>query len=155
MRLWNFIFSKKVLQKNRNESLSLFLFGTLFVVAFLLNWFWEVSQTVAFDMRGVGTGKMLLFCTLAAIVDAIITVIVFWSLQKLFRRRDWKFYVSAAAFGAIFAILFEQIAFIFGLWSYDQKMPVLPFLGTGLLPFLQLTILIPTAIWVTLKYRTT
>jgi len=58
-----------------------------------------------------------------------------------------KFYIGAAVLGAWCAIGFEWLAFRFGLWSYSEQMVVLPAIGTGLLPFVQLTILVPSAIW--------
>lgn len=125
----------------------------MFVVAFALNWCWEILQTFAFDLRGVGTAKMLLFCTLASIIDAIVTLVVFFVLNRFLNSRDWKFFVSASIFGALLAISFEQIAFTFSLWSYDDSMPVLPIIGTGLFPLMQLPVLVPIAIWMTGKVR--
>ena len=128
-------------------------YGTLFSVAFGLNWIWEVFQTFAFDMSGVSVGQMLLFCTFASVLDAIVTVAIFWVLQKLTVVIGWKFYLFTAASGALCAVFFEQAAFMFNLWSYNERMPVLPFLGMGVLPVLQLMILVPAAIWLALKLR--
>jgi hypothetical protein len=64
---------------------------------------------------------------------------------------QWKFYLAAAFLGALCAVLFEWFAFRSGLWSYGEEMPVLPVIGTGLLPFVQLTLLVPLAIWLSLK----
>lgn len=128
-------------------------YSGLFVCAFALNWIWEISQTFAFEMSGLSTAKMLFFCTLASIIDGVVTVLIFWLMRKIFEKLDWKFYLVATALGAICAIIFEQFAFIFGLWSYGDKMPVLPLLGTGLLPLAQLSILVPLAIWLTARYK--
>lgn len=128
-------------------------YGVLFAVAFSINWVWEVSQTFAFDMSGVSIVKMLLFCTFASIIDGIVTVFIFWVLQRFLKKFSLKFYVAAALLGALTAIFFEQMAFAFNLWSYDKEMPVLPFVEIGLLPFVQLTILVPIAIWLTVKLR--
>ncbi len=138
---------------NKKSKISFTFFGVLFAVAFVLNWIWEISQTFAFDMSGVSGGKMLFFCTFASIIDGIATVAVFWILQKILELANLKFYIAAAVLGAFSAMLFEQLAFTFNLWSYNEGMPILPFLETGLLPFLQLTILVPTAIWLTLKLK--
>ncbi len=59
------------------------------------------------------------------------------------------FYLFAAALGATCAVFFERFAFHFGLWTYSELMPVVPILETGLLPFMQLTLLVPSAIWLT------
>ncbi len=128
-------------------------YAILFAVAFGLNLIWEISQTFAFEMSGVSGGKMLIFCTFAAVIDGIVTVIIFWLMHKFIEDINWKFYLAAAVFGAVCAVFFEQTAFTFNLWSYDKEMPVLPFLGTGLLPLTQLTILVPAAIWITMKLK--
>lgn len=137
------------------SKISFTFYAVLFAVAFGLNLVWEISQTFAFEMGGVSGGKMLLFCALASIIDGIVTVLVFWILQKVLKRFDWKYYLAAAIFGAVCAVFFEQMAFTFNLWSYDEEMIVLPFLGTGLLPLLQLAMLVPAAIWLTIKLNRT
>ncbi len=123
----------------------------LFIVAFAVNWIWEVSQTFAFDMNGVSTGKMLLFCTFASVIDGIVTVLIFWLLRKFIEELGWKFFLAAAVLGALTAVFFEQTAFNFNLWSYDEEMPVIPVIGTGLLPLVQLTLLVPLAIFISKK----
>ncbi len=138
---------------NGKSKISFIIYGVLFAVAFSLNWIWEISQTFAFDMSGVSGGKMLLFCTFAAVIDGIVTIAIFWILHKIMAVVNWKFYLLAAVLGASSAVFFEQIAFTFDLWLYDDKMPVLPVLGTGLLPFMQLTMLVPLAIWLKLKLK--
>lgn len=138
---------------NEKSKNSFSFYAVLFATAFGLNLIWEISQTFAFNMSGVSSGKMLLFCTFAAVIDGIVTIAVFWILHKIFAGVNWKFYLSAAVPGALTAVFFEQIAFTFDLWSYDERMPVLPVLGTGLLPFLQLTMLMPSAIWLTSKLK--
>lgn len=138
---------------NEKSKNSFSFYAVLFATAFGLNLIWEISQTFAFNMSGVSGGKMLLFCTFAAVIDGIVTIAIFWILQKLCSRTNWKFYLAAAVFGALSAVFFEQLAFTFGLWSYEERMPVLPVLGTGLLPFLQSTMLVPLAIWLTTKLK--
>lgn len=138
---------------NDKPKISFAFCAILFCIAFGLNFIWEISQTFAFKMGGVSTAKMLLFCALASIIDAVVTMLIFWLLQKVLKRFDWKFYLAAAVFGAVCAILFEKMAFTFNLWTYDEEMIVLPLLGTGLLPFLQLMILVPVAIWIIMKLK--
>lgn len=55
--------------------------------------------------------------------------------------------------GALCAIGFERVAFGLGLWSYNERMIVLPVIKTGLLPFIQLMILVPLAIWLAKKLK--
>lgn len=126
-------------------------YTALFATAFGLNWIWEIAQTFAFDMSGVSTGKMLLFCTFASFIDGVVTAAIFWLLRRFIEVVYWKFYLAAAVLGALSAVFFEYLAFTFNLWSYGEEMPVIPGIGTGLLPLVQLTILVPLAIFISKK----
>lgn len=131
---------------NEKPKTTFSFYAVLFATAFGLNLIWEISQTFAFDMSGVSGGKMLLFCTFAAVIDGIVTISIFWILHKIIADFNWKFYLAAAVLGALNAVFFEQTAFTFGLWEYNEKMIVVPFTKIGLLPFVQLTVLVPAAI---------
>ena len=102
---------------------------------------------------GYSWTKNFLFCTLASVVDAIVTVAIDVFLKLLMKPNGAKFYLCAAMSGALCAIGFEWFAFRFGLWSYGERMIVLPVINTGLLPFVQLTLLVPLAIWLTGKFK--
>ncbi len=120
-------------------------------IASALNWVWEVVQMAAYKSAEEAMIESLFFCTLATAVDAL-TILAIYAVAAFFiNGQDWKFYLTAALLGSAFAVLFEKIAFAFGWWSYNDKMPVLPVLGTGLLPFVQLTVLAPVSIWLAIK----
>ncbi len=97
--------------------------------------------------------KSFLFCTLASFTDAIVTVATYVFLKFLMKPGGAKFYLCAAVLGALCAIGFEWFAFRFGLWSYGEQMIVLPVINVGLMPFVQLTLLLPLAIWLTRKFK--
>lgn len=121
----------------------------LFAAAFGLNWIWEIGQMFAYRVETEkSVVAILFFCTLGGIVDALTISAIYAAVKRLFNLRDWKFYSAAALLGAACAILFEKIAFVFGWWSYNERMPRVPFIGTGLFPFVQLTLLAPLAIWI-------
>lgn len=132
--------------------------AVLFAVSFGLNWIWETAQMSAYAVEPAEKmwRHILLYCTLATVIDALVTVAIYSLLLRVLKppamsaARHWKFYLAAAFLGALCAVFFEQVAFRFGLWSYREEMPVLPVIGTGLLPFVQLTLLVPLAIWVSL-----
>lgn len=130
-------------------------FVFLAIVAFGLNWVWEMAQMFAFEIKPEDSrAKIFLFCTLASVVDALVTIFIYWLLAKPAARADrFAPYLGFAFLGAWFAVFFEWFARFFDLWSYNEKMFVIPFLETGLLPFLQLTLLVPLAIWLTRKLR--
>lgn len=67
-------------------------------------------------------------------------------------ERRWNAYAAAALLGAGWATATEWLALAFGGWSYTEWMPVVPVLGVGLWPFLQLTLLVPAALWVAARW---
>lgn len=93
--------------------------------------------------------EVLVFCTLASVVDALVTIGIYKLLSQFVSANQTVFYFLAAALGAMCAVFFEWFAFHFGFWAYSETMPVIPFLKVGLLPFVQLTLLAPLAIWLT------
>lgn len=132
--------------------------AALFVVAFALNWVWEMSQMSAYaEMAGRPRGETLLACTVAAFGDALITLAVYAAGALVTRNRrwalegGWKVYLSAALAGALWAAVIELTALRAGYWSYTGRMPRL--LGAGLLPLLQLALLVPAAFRVALWWH--
>lgn len=108
----------------------------------------------AYDKKpGALPGENFIVCTLAAVIDAVVTLAIYAMLRSLLKPEGVKFYLAAAFLGAWCAVFFEWLARLFNLWAYNGKMIVIPLLETGLLPFLQLTLLVPLAIWLTRKIR--
>jgi hypothetical protein len=128
------------------------IFG-LGAVAFVLNWVWEMAQMFAFELpSGVHTVLMTVFCTAATVVDALVTIGIYALLIKIgLKSLNAAFYFLAGALGATCAVVFERFAFAFGLWSYNDLMPLVPIIEVGLLPFIQLALLVPAAIALTEK----
>ena len=144
----------KHLSDNYDKNSSLIFYGILSVIAFGLNWIWEIGQMFAYAAEDGDTWtKSFLFCTLASVGDAIVTIAIYVFLKFLMRSSGAKFYLCAAILGASCAVIFEWFAFRFGLWSYGEQMIVLPVINVGLLPFVQLTLLVPLAIWLTGKFK--
>src|SRR5207248_11165026 len=102
-------------------------------------------------------------CTLATLGDVAITFLVCGVAALLAgRRRQGRsgallVYVAAALLGALVASAFEWYALASGRWSYTDRMPVVPALGVGLWPLLQLTLLTPLSLalgrWGTRRFR--
>jgi len=123
----------------------------LAVISFALNWIWEIAQMSAYRTAEKSWGETLFFCTLATFIDVLAVLAIHGAAVFFINWRNWKFYLTAALLGAVCAVLFEKIAFAFGWWRYDEGMLVVPILGTGLLPFVQLTTLAPVSIWLAAK----
>jgi len=141
-------FERSTKELSDNKSSKRFFNVYLAAVAFVLNWIWEVAQISAYETAEKSIVESLIFCTLASVVDVLAILVIYGVTAFLFRRHDWKFYLITALFGALIAVLFEKIALTFGWWSYREQMTTVPLLGTGLLPFMQLVLLTPVAIWI-------
>lgn len=128
----------------------------LLAVGFGLNWIWEIGQMFAYRAGAEkSAGAILFFCTLGSVVDALTIWAIYGTTKVFLKPRGWKFYLTAALLGAASAVIFEKLAFVFGWWSYNEEMPVVPFIGTGFLPFVQLTLIAPFAIWIAERSRGT
>ncbi len=128
--------------------------AALLAVSFGVNWVWEVAQMAAYaPAAGRSRWGEFLVCTLAAVGDAALTLLVFVVVAAAKRPRrwvwdgGWKAYGAAALAGGALAVLIERSALAAGYWSYGPAMPRVPVLGVGLLPFVQLTLLVPLALW--------
>jgi len=138
--------------REKPGSMRQFLAG-LFVVAFALNWWWEMLQMPAFiEMMDRPWRATALLCTFAGLGDAAITLMIFAMVALATRRCHWAVagqwppYLAAALSGAAVAVAIEKAALAAGYWTYSGRMPVVPALGVGLVPLLQLMLLVPFAI---------
>lgn len=126
----------------------------LFAVAFALNWPWEMLQMPAYaEMAGRTWRATALRCTVATLGDAAVTLGI-WGVGSLAAGRlrggwggRWNVLATGALSGALMAAAIEWTALGSGRWSYTERMPIVPVLGVGLWPLLQLTLLVPAAIW--------
>jgi len=127
--------------------------AALLVAAFVLNWPWEMAQMSLFvEMAGRSWWETAVPCARASLGDGAMTLAV-WGLGALAAGRwrwglagSWNVYAVAALLGAVFAAAFEWQARASGRWSYGERMPVVPVLGVGLWPFLQLVVLVPASL---------
>lgn len=125
------------------------------IFSFLLNFVWEFWQVPFFaGMSSAPHWSATRFCSLASAGDAMITLTSFWLVAAVAQRRAWVLQPSAkqvALFtmtGIVITLIAEWAATeMLGWWSYAERMPTLPLLGTGLLPLLQWMILPPLVVW--------
>ena len=125
---------------------------SLFVISVPLNFVWELAQMPLY----VENGNLLDFarhCIVPSLGDGVIVLIIFGVGWWVLRRADWFVHPSASAYalmlvtGLTIAILIEWVAvYGIGRWSYTARMPVLPVLGVGLSPVLQM-LLLPAVIF--------
>ena len=128
----------------------------LFGAAFGLNWIWEIGQMFTYRAEAEkSAAEILFFCALGSLVDALTISAIYAATKMFLSPRGWKFYSMAVLLGASCAVIFEKTAFAFGWWSYNERMPIVPVVGAGLLPLVQLTLLAPLAIWIAEYQRET
>lgn len=125
---------------------------TTLVLAFLLNFAWEVIQMplykdAAFDVQHIA------FCALASVADAIMVLLIYFGFALIYREPLWVQNLSLARIsllmfvGAIGAIVAEMRHLSAGNWAYDKSMPILRGVDVGLSPVLQFMLLPALIYW--------
>jgi len=132
----------------RNEVLS------LFAVALLLSFGWEMLQAPAFTGLPQSWLGHATVCALAAVGDAVIVVALFTLGSVLFGGPSWVWppsagrYMPIVAVGIVVQIVVEWLASEkLGLWGYQPGQPTMPLTGTGLLPALYAVVVVPLSFW--------
>ena len=111
---------------------------SIFILAFLLNFVWEELHHVLY-IRYKGAEITHVVLLRAALFDASFITLTgaFFVFISAMRRRLWIMFVV----GVLFAVCLELWALKTGRWAYEDAMPLIPLLGTGLTPTVQLGLL--------------
>ena len=122
------------------------LCARILVIGFLVTLIWENAQGILYvDYRGFV--EHFWACFVASVIDALVILLVYLVLALLYRDLYWPRrntsvrYVVVALIGGVLAVGFELWALAVGEWSYAPLMPVVPGLGVGLSPLVQLMVL--------------
>lgn len=107
----------------------------IFLLAFVANWLWENIHSFLY-VHYEGGAITQLILTRAALVDAVIITVMgaFFFWIRFLHKRPWLLFVL----GVLVAIGIEWWAFGTGRWAYNDFMPIIPVLGTGITPTIQL-----------------
>jgi len=111
---------------------------SIFLLSFILNLVWENLHSFLFAGY-MGRKITELILLRAAIVDALIITLLslpfllIWNLKK----KSWLI----IPFGILISILIEMYALRSGRWMYNSLMPIIPILGVGLTPTIQIGLL--------------
>lgn len=110
------------------------MYVAIFISAFLLNLVWENlhAQLYTHYKGGPITRRIL---TRATFWDAVIITVTFMLWNEFYLPR---LLLPVALF--IFAILMEMWALRTGRWAYKKSMPVIPYIGAGWSPAVQLAL---------------
>ena len=109
--------------------------AVIFVLAWLANLVWENLHHVLYlHYQGQPITGLILFR--ASLFDAaVITILALpFILVPFFRARLWLAFVI----GVVLAVGLEWWALATSRWAYTDLMPLIPLLGTGLTPTIQL-----------------
>jgi hypothetical protein len=124
--------------------------AAIFAIAVPLNLAWEVAQVQAYAFPRQGILADLLGCLVPSLGDGLMTLAIYWSGWLVFRRPTWiarpgvAGVALAALVGLLLAVGVEWNAlYLTGAWAYAPAMPLVPVLGVGLLPVLQMLVLPP------------
>ncbi len=119
---------------------------TITVLAFLLNFAWELAQMPLYD-RASFTINHVAFCSLGSVADALMVLLLYFGLAFIFKNPlwinplKWQRIVIVVLTGGIGAALSEMRHLALGNWAYSDLMPLIPVLNVGVSPVLQFMIL--------------
>ncbi len=135
-------FFRKVADKRNYQ----YFIATAAIVAFLLNFVWEVAQ--GFLYKGYKYDlEHISFCALASVADVLMVFVLLFLFGLIYKNVYWikhlKFtrtfiLILVGFMGAVSAEMWHTWR---GDWSYADAMPMLPFVEVGLSPVLQFSIL--------------
>ncbi|WP_075831536.1 hypothetical protein [Deinococcus marmoris] len=115
-------------------------------VAFALNFAWEMLQMPLFGDMDWSPASWVL-CAAASLGDAAFSAAAYAALAVWhrdtwwIRRRRLLDLTLVVMGGTLSAFLGERITLALGWWSYRPLMPLVPGLGVGVVPFVQLAAL--------------
>ena len=125
---------------------TMMLCARIFVIGFLVNLVWENAQGFLY-VGYRGFVEHFWACFVASVIDALVILLVYLVLALVYQELYWPRrntsvrYVVVALLGGALAVGFELWALAVGEWSYTPLMPVVPGLGVGLSPLVQLMVL--------------
>ncbi len=123
-------------------------FGVVYALAVLLNYPWELAQTPLYE--GMSDLRSALWhCLVAAFADGLLVLLIVFIVRAALRRDLLRGpgaagYAVMAVAGLLVGVAVEwwglQVA---GRWVYSPRMPLLPGLGVGFVPVMQMLLLPP------------
>lgn len=116
------------------------------MLAFLLNFTWEILQMPLYDSSSFSINHIL-YCAIGAIADTIMVLLLYFGFTVIFKNiywielLKWEQISILVLTGGIGAILSEIRHLSLGNWAYSDSMPIIPFFNVGLSPILQFMVL--------------
>jgi hypothetical protein len=124
------------------------------IFAFLLNFVWEVLQTPFFIDISSDINTIVWFRLHCTFGDVMISLGCFWLVALIFKSRVWLLHPNKlnvflfTAFGIGYTIFSEiKSVTIKDFWGYSDLMPVIPFIGVGVVPLIQWIVIPPLIVF--------
>ena len=125
----------------------------LISVAGLLHFVWESLHLQLYsNYEALGSGwTLILFATFG---DMMYTLLIVLLIALVHGRLEWiqqpkrNDFMAIAFLGGLVACMVEYKALALHRWGYAAAMPIVPFLGVGLSPLLQMMLLTPLSVYV-------
>lgn len=142
-----FSLNRRVTRYNRRMKSAVVRLLVVYAIAMSINYVWEMAQMPLYQDMRFNELHSYFLCLQASFGDANITIAIFVVGLLLFRNWSWPAKLNIPKFayltitGGGIAILIELLAMKIGRWTYTSLMPLLPSVGVGLIPLLQLMIL--------------
>ena len=127
----------------------------LIILSFFLHFAWEFAQVPLFeDLPTRLHIQGIIICSQATVGDVMIALAAFWAAALVSRSRRWVAKPRAAPLivylgtGLLLTVSVEYLSTeVLDLWAYGPDMPRLPYLGTGLSPLLQWSVIPLIVYW--------
>ncbi len=123
------------------------------IVAFIFNFVWENLHDSWYADYNIIMRRFFYFgCTLG---DVFLVFFVYGLVAWIQKDLLWLKHfprgglLLTLVFSMVIAVLAEGIALKLQLWNYNEKMPLVPVIGIGLSPFLQITLLPALTFYIT------
>jgi len=127
-------------------------FYILIFVSLALHVVWESLHVELYTGYEHITGlPIVLYASLGDVLYTFLAlgvVALFRDLPRALFSMHPRDYIGLAVLGFFISVFVEYKAFFFMRWEYTDAMPIIPFLGIGLSPVLQMTILLPLSVWI-------
>lgn len=122
----------------------------ILVWAVPLNFVWEMGQSWTYTGVPASFWSAVQACGMHSVIDGLCVLGIFWGGVLVFRDLGWRHRPGFAGYfwmgttGFFLSVVIELNA-VYRLeqWSYREAMPLIPGLGVGLLPVLQMLTLPP------------
>ncbi|ALA58058.1 membrane protein of unknown function [Nitrospira moscoviensis] len=133
----------------------------IFVVAALVNAPWEVAQSQSDLYVGRDGGSFPWWhCALMGLGDGVLVLAIFFMGRMACGRWNWferpglKGYATMLVSGLVISVAIEWLmVYVAFRWGYRESMPLIPWLGVGITPVVQMLILPPLVFWIVATWR--